>query len=79
MKLSNVSDAIIVSVESRKNGEDTIRRSKLNLVDLAGSERGNRSLRMYAVCGQHIFGVTSTHYDQPVPSMSQPDTMQCTQ
>ena len=32
-----------VSIESRKNGSDNIRRSKLNLVDLAGSERQSKT------------------------------------
>lgn len=33
----------IISIASRKNGEDVIRRSKLHLVDLAGSERVSKT------------------------------------
>lgn len=33
----------IISITSRKNGDDTFRRSKLHLVDLAGSERVSRT------------------------------------
>ncbi|KAJ3105594.1 Kinesin- protein 6 [Phlyctochytrium planicorne] len=33
----------IITVTSRKDGDDTIRRSKLHLVDLAGSERTSRT------------------------------------
>lgn len=33
----------IISISSRKNGEDVIRRSKLHLVDLAGSERVSKT------------------------------------
>ena len=33
----------IISITSRKNGEDVIRRSKLHLVDLAGSERVSKT------------------------------------
>ena len=65
-----------VYVEAHKNGEDTVRRSKLNLVDLAGSERVSKTGAEGDTLKQAKYINLSLHYLEQVgirhPVMSPP-------